>query len=144
MRALVAELEREKYAVTTRQLVVRGSAAEIADEQLRRGKPEPEPCTYRSDAGERCRETALLELHHSVAFARAANIASTTSRCAAAHTTLSPPKRISAGISAAALAIRASTSSGPDTKNRASYRQKKVEGEGQRLRERWRSRRDTR
>jgi hypothetical protein len=27
-------------------------------------------CTYRSDSGERCRETARLELHHSIAFAR--------------------------------------------------------------------------
>jgi hypothetical protein len=109
MRALVTELEREKYAVTTRQRVVRGSAPGLADDGLRSGrpehepepKPEPEPepepereperrrgrhipaalrravferdarrCTYRSDSGERCRETARLELHHSTAFAR--------------------------------------------------------------------------
>jgi hypothetical protein len=117
MRALVAELEREKYAVTKRQRVARRSPLELADEQLRRGEPEPRPepepgpkpepepesesepepepkqprrrgrhipaairravferdtgcCTYRSDSGERCRETARLELHHSIAFAR--------------------------------------------------------------------------
>ena len=63
---------------------------------------------------------------------RAANIASTTSPCAAAPTTPSPPKRISAGISSPALAIRASTSSGPDTKDRAPYRQEELEGEGPR------------
>jgi 5-methylcytosine-specific restriction endonuclease McrA len=113
MRALVAELEREKYAVTTRQRVARRSPPELADEQLRRSEPEPKPepkpepepesehphprahtrprrrgryipaairravferdagcCTYRSDSGERCRETARLELHHSIAFAQ--------------------------------------------------------------------------
>jgi hypothetical protein len=107
MRAFVAELEREKYAVTARQRFARRSASEIADERLRRGepesqpepepqlKPEPEPkqprrrgryipaairravlerdagcCTYRSESGERCRETARLELHHSTAFAQ--------------------------------------------------------------------------
>ena len=42
MRALVTELERKKYAVTTRQRVVCPSAAETADEQLRRDEPEPE------------------------------------------------------------------------------------------------------
>src|SRR5688500_311977 len=97
MRALVAELERETYAVTKRQRVARRSAPETADEQLGRAEPEPEPqpepprrrgrhipaairravferdagrCTYRSDSGERCRETARLELHHSIAFAQ--------------------------------------------------------------------------
>jgi hypothetical protein len=109
MRALVAELEREKYAMTARQRVARKSPPEITDEHLRRGeserKPEPQPapapapapepkpprrrarhiparirravferdagcCTYRSDSGERCRETARLELHHSIAFAQ--------------------------------------------------------------------------
>jgi hypothetical protein len=139
MRALVAELEREKYAVTKRHRVARRSPPELADEQLRREepsqnlnpnlnlnpspepkpepepepkpkpkpkpkpepepepepkpKPEPEPprrrgrhipapvrravferdagrCTYRSDSGERCRETGRLELHHSTAFAQ--------------------------------------------------------------------------
>jgi hypothetical protein len=43
MRALVAELEREKYAVTTRERVARRSPPELADKQLRRGEPEPEP-----------------------------------------------------------------------------------------------------
>ena len=43
MRALVAELEREKYAVTTRQPRARRSAPGLADEQLRRGRHEPKP-----------------------------------------------------------------------------------------------------
>jgi hypothetical protein len=140
MRSLVAELEREKYAVTTRQRVARRSAPGIADEQLRRGKPapapapepepapapepepepepepapapepepEPEPprrrgrhvpaairravferdagrCTFRSDSGERCRETARLELHHSMAFAQGGEhrLGNVTLRCRA-------------------------------------------------------------
>jgi 5-methylcytosine-specific restriction endonuclease McrA len=119
MRALVAELEREKYGVTARQRVAHASASELTDEQLRREeperKPEPEPqpqakakskskhepqpepqpepprqrgrhvpaairravferdagrCTYRSVSGERCRATARLELHHSIALAQ--------------------------------------------------------------------------
>src|SRR5688500_11097911 len=43
MRVLVAELEHEKYAVTTRQRVARRSAPETADAPLRRGDPEPHP-----------------------------------------------------------------------------------------------------
>jgi hypothetical protein len=43
MRALVAELEREKYAVTARQRVARRSPPDLADEQLRRSEPEPKP-----------------------------------------------------------------------------------------------------
>jgi hypothetical protein len=39
----VAELEREKYAVTARQRVARKSPPELADEQLRRREPEPKP-----------------------------------------------------------------------------------------------------
>jgi hypothetical protein len=113
MRALVAELERARYAVTTRQRVARGSAAASEGEQPGIGKLEPESkserksgaerksepgreseshhprrrgrhipaairravferdagrCTYRSDSAERCRATARLELHHSMAF----------------------------------------------------------------------------
>ena len=37
MRALVTELEREKYAMTTRQRVARRPAPGIADEHVRRG-----------------------------------------------------------------------------------------------------------
>ena len=109
MRALVAELERERYAVVTRQRVARGSPPELADNisvevnPSRNPNPSPNPnpnpnpspkptragaaahpggdrravferdagrCTYRSDSGERCRETARLELHHSIAFAQ--------------------------------------------------------------------------
>ena len=46
-------------------------------------------CTYVSDSGERCRETALLELHHSLAFARggAHCLDNVTLRCRA-HNTL--------------------------------------------------------
>ena len=43
MRALVAELEREKYAVTTRQRVARRSAPETPGEQLHRSEPEHQP-----------------------------------------------------------------------------------------------------
>jgi hypothetical protein len=43
MRALVAELEREKYAMTARQRVARKSPPEITDEHLRRGEPERKP-----------------------------------------------------------------------------------------------------
>jgi hypothetical protein len=128
MRALVAELEREKYAVTTRQRVARRSAPEAAREQLHKrepdlepqpqpeSQPEPEPesqrprrrgrhipaairravferdagrCSYRSDSGERCRETARLELHHSMAFAQGGEhrLDNVTLRCRA-HNTL--------------------------------------------------------
>jgi hypothetical protein len=171
MCALVAELEREKYAVTTRQRAARRSAPRLADKQLRRGKPEPEPepepepkpepepprlslnpnpnpragaaATSRQRSGalssSATRDAARTGATRVSAAARrrgssyitrrpsrrAANIASTTSPCAAAPTTRSPPKRISAGISSAALAIRASTSSGPDTKDRAPYRQER-------------------
>jgi 5-methylcytosine-specific restriction endonuclease McrA len=46
-------------------------------------------CTYASDTGERCRETALLELHHSLAFAQggAHRLDNVTLRCRA-HNTL--------------------------------------------------------
>ena len=46
-------------------------------------------CTYASDSGERCRETGLLELHHSLAFARggAHRVDNVTLRCRA-HNTL--------------------------------------------------------
>jgi hypothetical protein len=146
MRALVAELERKKYAMATRQRFARGSAPKTADEQAvkeasesdpkpdrqsepepeseseselePKSEPEPEPeqesksesscprrrgrhipaairravverdagrCTYRSDSGERCRETARLELHHSIAFAQggAHRLDNVTLRCRA-------------------------------------------------------------
>jgi hypothetical protein len=107
MRALVAELEREKYAATARPRspAARKSEPEASGglgprqepEHSAEGEPEPEPtpgrprqrgrhvpaairravferdagrCTYRSSSGERCRETARLELHHIEAFAR--------------------------------------------------------------------------
>ena len=46
-------------------------------------------CTYASDSGERCRETSLLELHHSLAFARGGEhrLDNVTLRCRA-HNTL--------------------------------------------------------
>jgi 5-methylcytosine-specific restriction endonuclease McrA len=46
-------------------------------------------CTYASDSGERCRETALLELHHTLAFARGGvhRLDNVTLRCRA-HNTL--------------------------------------------------------
>ena len=46
-------------------------------------------CTYASASGERCRETALLELHHSLAFARGGEhrLDNVTLRCRA-HNTL--------------------------------------------------------
>jgi 5-methylcytosine-specific restriction endonuclease McrA len=144
MRTLVAELERQKYAVTARPRrrapgsTQAGSGhrqeAESEHEHEREHesqfKPEPESearhesepeseddsrpepprrrgrhvpaairravferdhgrCTYASDSGERCRETALLELHHSLAFARggAHRLDNVTLRCRA-HNTL--------------------------------------------------------
>jgi hypothetical protein len=170
MRALVAELERQKYAVTARSRRRAASSAqpesmhESESEHESRSKPEhefkvrrepeptpesrsefqpesepesqptpesrsefqpepepefpsePEPmpehrrrrsrhipaairravferdqgrCTYASDSGERCRETALLELHHSLAFARGGEhrLDNVTLRCRA-HNTL--------------------------------------------------------
>jgi hypothetical protein len=119
MRALVAELERKKYAATARprQRVAPTAATQSAMPSVAEPAPhgqlvggdaaqstnDPEPrselqhgpecprqrgrhvpaalrravferdegrCTYRSDSGERCRETAHLELHHLVPFAR--------------------------------------------------------------------------
>ncbi len=83
MRSLVAELEREKYAVTGRP---RSAAADTNTEPApaaprQRGRHVPAAirravferdtgrCTYRAETGERCRETAWLELHHLKAFA---------------------------------------------------------------------------
>jgi hypothetical protein len=111
MRSLVAELERQKYAVTARpRLPAAGRSEPKASDGLeslqepgpspvpdlpqerepqrtpesprQRGRHVPAPirravferdagrCTHRSDAGQRCRETAWLELHHAKAFAR--------------------------------------------------------------------------
>jgi hypothetical protein len=134
MRALVAELERKKYAATARprQRVAHKartqsptpSVAEPApDGQLAEGdaaqsRNAPEPrsklehgpeyprqrgrhvpaalrravferdegrCTFRSDSGQRCRETAHLELHHLVPFARGGEhrLENVTLRCRA-------------------------------------------------------------
>jgi 5-methylcytosine-specific restriction endonuclease McrA len=141
MRVLVAELERQKYAVPTHSR--RGAAGsarpdaehESESEHLHepdhesqpksehesevRHEPEDESrsehrrrrrqrsrhvpaairravferdqgrCTYASDSGERCRETALLELHHSLAFAQGGEhrLDNVTLRCRA-HNTL--------------------------------------------------------
>ena len=109
MRGLVAELERAKYAPTTRsRRRTEGGSIETMNSEGHRGGAAPREqlgsneteratesqhprqrgrhipaairravlerdagrCTYRSDSGERCRETARLELHHSVAFAQ--------------------------------------------------------------------------
>ena len=182
MRALVAELEREKYAVTTRQRVARRSPPELADEQLRRGepqpkpepKPEPEPepeaepkpesepqdprrrgrhipaairravferdarrCTYRSDSGERCRETARLELHHSMAFAQGGEhrLDNVTLRCRA-HNALAAEEDFGRDFVTSARDSSQhepwATHEGP-----CALPPREVEGEGQRLRERW-------
>ena len=83
MRSLVAELEREKYAVTDRpRSAAADSNTELTPEAPRqRGRHVPAAirrtvferdtgrCTYRTETGERCRETAWLELHHLKAFA---------------------------------------------------------------------------
>jgi 5-methylcytosine-specific restriction endonuclease McrA len=137
MRALVAALERQKYAVRARpqRRPERSAQPETGHEHEpepglehdsqpkhdeheldSQPKQEPEPtpehprrrgrrvpaairravferdmgrCTYASDAGERCRETALLELHHSLAFARGGEhrLDNVTLRCRA-HNTL--------------------------------------------------------
>ena len=73
MRALVAELEREKYAGTTRQRVARRSAVETADEQLHRGEPEhqPEPQDPRRRTRRTVRPTAKRGRRRSSAPARA-------------------------------------------------------------------------
>ncbi len=92
LRDLVAKLEKEKYAATEnprRRGAARNSDDELAN--LREPRPEHDPrrrgtipaavrravrqrdgarCTYVDARGERCRETALLELHHEVPFAR--------------------------------------------------------------------------
>jgi 5-methylcytosine-specific restriction endonuclease McrA len=100
MRALVAELERQKYAVTPRPRSRAGqSAGGVAPQAARalethetpesesghtrrRGRHVPAAirravyardgarCTYTSYSGQRCRETQRLELHHCKAFAR--------------------------------------------------------------------------
>jgi hypothetical protein len=78
MRSLVAELEREKYAVTDRP---RASAAprqrgRHVPAAIRRAVFERDAgrCTHRAETGERCRETSRLELHHVNALLSAANI----------------------------------------------------------------------
>ena len=165
MRALVAELEREKYAMTTRQRVARRSAPETADEQLHRGEPKPEPqdprrrgrhipaairravferdarrCTYRSDSGERCRETARLELHHSLAFALGGEhrLDNVTLRCRA-HNALAAEEDFGRDFVTSArdssqheLWARLAGHEGP-----CALPPREVEGEGQRLPGRW-------
>jgi hypothetical protein len=182
MRAFVAELEREKYAVTTRQRVARRSAPGLADEQLRSGKPEPksepklepepepksesesesesEPprrrgrhipaairravferdarrCTYRSGSGERCRETARLELHHSVAFARGGEhrLGNVTLRCRA-HNAFAAEEDFGGDFVSSARDSSQhelwARHEGP-----CDLPKREVEGEGPRIRERW-------
>jgi 5-methylcytosine-specific restriction endonuclease McrA len=132
MRTLVADLERQKYAVTAHPQRRAADCAqpesgheheakcEHESEHLHKSKPEsergsessPKPprrrgrhvpaairravferdegrCTYASDSGERCRETAFLELHHSLAFAHGGEhrLCNVTLRCRA-HNTL--------------------------------------------------------
>ncbi len=85
MRALVAELERERYAVTERARSTVGEERDAEDGSelpRRRGRRVPAAirravferdrarCTFLSDSGERCRETERLELHHKQPFAR--------------------------------------------------------------------------
>jgi 5-methylcytosine-specific restriction endonuclease McrA len=111
IRCLVAELERQKYAVTARprSLTAGGSERNASSQLESRQEREPSPrsdfpqerepprtskrprqrgrhvpaairravfardagrCTHTSDTGQRCRETALLQLHHTKAFAR--------------------------------------------------------------------------
>jgi hypothetical protein len=183
MRALMAELEREKYAVTTRQRAARRSAPRLADEQLRRDEPESEPqpqpepqsqpeakpqpdsehphqprrrgrhipaairravferdagrCTYMSDSGERCRETARLELHHSLAFAQGGEhrLDNVSLRCRA-HNALAAEQDFGRDFAA-----RARDSSQHELWARhvgpCALPPSEVEGQGQRLREPW-------
>ena len=164
MRALVAELERDRYAMTTRQRGARRSAPEIADEQLRRGEPEPEPepepprrrgrhipaairravferdarrCTYRSNSGERCRETARLELHHSMAFAQGGKhrLDRVTLRCGA-HNVLAAEEDFGRDFVTSARDSSQhelwARHEGP-----CALPPTEVEGQGQRLRARW-------
>jgi 5-methylcytosine-specific restriction endonuclease McrA len=113
MRCLVAELERQKYAVTARPRPPAAGGSERNASAKLESRQEPEPsaradspqerepsrtstsepprqrgrhvpaairravfardarrCTHTSDTGQRCRETAWLELHHTKAFAR--------------------------------------------------------------------------
>ncbi len=85
MRALVAELERERYAVTERprsSVEREGDGEDATKVPRRRARRVPAAirravferdgarCTFRSESGERCRETERLELHHQQAFAR--------------------------------------------------------------------------
>lgn len=92
MQALVAELEREKYAVNTPRPRVSAAPTGGLEASARLESPKPPRqrgrhvpaairravferdagrCTYQSDdTGERCQETERLELHHTRAFAR--------------------------------------------------------------------------
>ncbi|MDQ2647075.1 MAG: hypothetical protein M3020_24940 [Myxococcota bacterium] len=78
MRALVAELERERYAVTERprsSVEREGDGEDATKVPRRRARRVPAAirravferdrarCTFRSESGERCRETERLELH---------------------------------------------------------------------------------
>jgi len=81
MRALVAELKKQKHAVTAQPR--KRSSDEAEHEQPRqRGRHVPAAvrravferdearCTYADRSGQRCRETHRLELHHVKAFAQ--------------------------------------------------------------------------
>ncbi len=104
MRALVAELEREKYAVTDRprssatsETTVEPRAEPTPKVPRQRGRHVPAAirrvvferdagrCTYTAAPGQRCRETARLELHHVKAFARGGEhqLENVTLRCRA-------------------------------------------------------------
>jgi hypothetical protein len=86
MRAFVAELKKQKYAVTAqpRKRSVDSSAKEAggAEDPGQRGRYVPAAvrrsvferdagrCTYVDESGRRCAETHRLELHHLEAFAQ--------------------------------------------------------------------------
>jgi len=85
MRALVAELERQKYAVRAPRTEGEPRPQREPEDPRQRGRYVPAAirravferdggrCTFRSDTGERCHETAQLELHHKQPFARGGN-----------------------------------------------------------------------
>jgi hypothetical protein len=79
MRALVAELKKRKYAVTDKprsqppgesESPLQGGRGVAAAVRRAVWKRDGGRCTYVDAAGQRCRETSCLELHHEEAYAR--------------------------------------------------------------------------